>query len=126
MNIWFWPYLAGQGALAWEPGLGFYGTLERYWHFYTVTSLAWDAAAAMTNAALILLTGRVALRTFRRFEARLVGPEEFGSDRRWAAAHDPDPPADADHHDEDQHDERGGEGQSTALGGTGVAGPAQG
>ena len=68
----------------------FYGTLERYWHFYTVTSLAWDAAAAMTNAALILLTGRVALRTFRRFEARLVAPEEFGSDRRWAAAHDPD------------------------------------
>jgi energy-coupling factor transport system substrate-specific component len=126
MNIWFWPYLAGQGALAWEPGLGFGATLERYWHFYTVTSLAWDAAAALTNAALILLTGRVALRTFRRFEARLAGPEEFGSERRGAAAHDAHAAADPDDGDRAEDDERGGEGQAAALGGAGVTRSAEG
>jgi energy-coupling factor transport system substrate-specific component len=130
MNIWFWPYLAGQGALAWEPGLGLGGTLDRYWSFYSVTSLAWDAAAALTNAVLILITGRVALRTFRRFESRLVPsllleagrPSQTGR----AAPHDPYPSADADHGDDREHEQRGLEGQAAGLGRTGVATPSQG
>jgi energy-coupling factor transport system substrate-specific component len=113
MNIWFWPYLAGQGALAWEPGLGLSGTLERYWSFYTVTSLAWDAAAAFTNAVLILLTGRVALRSFRRFESRLrVGA---GSLEVGGSPQDAHPTAHADD-EEGAEDEQGrGEGQETLL-----------
>jgi len=129
MNIWFWPYLAGQGALAWEPGLGLEGTLERYWSFYTVTSLAWDAAAALTNAALILVTGRVALRTFRRFEARLspgvVLEDEPGSEGVGAAAHDAQAATDADHHDRAEDDQGRLERQPAGLGGTGVGGAAE-
>ena len=46
-------------------------TLHHYWSFYVATSLAWDAASALTNAALILLTGAVLMRTLRRFAHRL-------------------------------------------------------
>jgi energy-coupling factor transport system substrate-specific component len=124
MNIWFWPFLAGSGALAWEPGLGLRGTLDRYWAFYVVTSLAWDAAAAVTNAVLILLTGRVALRTFRRFEARLrVGT---GSDAARPAPHDPEAADDADHGHDPQHDERGRERAATGVGVTLLGHPAEG
>ena len=70
MNLWFWPFARG-GALDWHPGLGFTETLHRYWSFYVATSLGWDAAAAITNAALILITGAALLRTLRRFAHRL-------------------------------------------------------
>ena len=70
MNLWFWPFERG-GALDWRPGMGFAGTLHRYWSFYVATSLAWDAASALTNAALILVTGFVVLRSLRRFAHRL-------------------------------------------------------
>jgi energy-coupling factor transport system substrate-specific component len=70
MNLWFWPFARG-GALDWHPGLGFAATLHRYWSFYVATSLGWDAAAAITNAAIILLTGLALLRTLRRFSHRL-------------------------------------------------------
>ena len=70
MNLWFWPFARG-GALDWHPGLGFGATLSRYWSFYVATSLGWDAAAAITNALLILVTGAALLRTLRRFAHRL-------------------------------------------------------
>jgi energy-coupling factor transport system substrate-specific component len=70
MNLWFWPFARG-GTLDWHPGLGFAATLDRYWSFYVATSLGWDAAAAVTNALLILLTGAALLRTLRRFAHRL-------------------------------------------------------
>ena len=71
MNLWFWPFTVGQGDLAWSPDLGFAGTLRRYWSFYVVTSLGWDAAAAVTNAVLVAITGVALLRTMRRFSVRL-------------------------------------------------------
>jgi energy-coupling factor transport system substrate-specific component len=71
MNLWFWPFSAGQGDLSWSPGLGLAATLHRYWSFYAVTSFGWDAAGALTNAALILLTGRALLPSLRRFAVRL-------------------------------------------------------
>jgi energy-coupling factor transport system substrate-specific component len=70
MNIWFWPFARG-GALDWHPGLGFTATLARYWSFYVATSLGWDAAGAVTNALLVLVTGAALLRTLRRFAHRL-------------------------------------------------------
>ena len=57
--------------MAWHPGLGVGGTLHRYWSFYVTTSLAWDAAGALTNAMLIILTARPLLRTLRRFAHHL-------------------------------------------------------
>jgi energy-coupling factor transport system substrate-specific component len=76
MNLWFWPFERG-GALDWHPGLGLGATLHRYWQFYVATSLGWDAAAAITNAILILITGLVLMRTFRRFAHRLDPAVEF-------------------------------------------------
>ncbi len=57
--------------LDWHPGLGVGATLDRYWSFYVATSLGWDAAAAITNALLILVTGYALMRTLRRFAHRL-------------------------------------------------------
>ena len=76
MNLWFWPFARG-GALDWHPGLDLAETLHRYWQFYVATSLGWDAAAAITNAALILLTGLALMRTLRRFAHRLEPAVEF-------------------------------------------------
>ena len=71
MNLWFWPFQRDGGALSWDPALSLAQTLHHYWSFYVATSLAWDAASALTNAALILLTGAVLMRTLRRFAHRL-------------------------------------------------------
>jgi energy-coupling factor transport system substrate-specific component len=76
MNLWFWPFARG-GALDWEPGLGLGATLDRYWSFYVATSLPWDAAAAITNAAIILVVGVALMRTLRRFAHRLEPAVEF-------------------------------------------------
>ena len=51
--------------------LGFVGTVGHYWSFYVATSFAWDAAGALANALLILVTGVALLRAFRRFSHRL-------------------------------------------------------
>jgi len=71
MNLSFWPYLAGDGPLAWRPGLGFVTTAQHYWSFYVTTSFAWDAAGAATNAVLILSLGPALLAAFGRAAARL-------------------------------------------------------
>jgi len=71
MNLWFWPFQRDGGALSWDPALSLAQTLHHYWSFYVATSLAWDAASALTNAVLILLTGVVLMRTLRRFAHRL-------------------------------------------------------
>lgn len=70
LNLWFWPFERG-GALDWHPGLSLGATLHRYWQFYVATSLPWDAAAAVTNAVIIVLTGLVLMRSLRRFAHRL-------------------------------------------------------
>lgn len=71
MNLWFWPFAVGQGPLSYEPGMSAGSTLARYWSFYVATSLAWDAAAALANAVLLLLTGRPLLASMRRVACRL-------------------------------------------------------
>lgn len=76
MNLWFWPFARG-GALDWDPALDLAGTLHRYWQFYVATSLGWDAAAATANAALVLVTGLVLMRSLRRFAHRLDPAVEF-------------------------------------------------
>jgi energy-coupling factor transport system substrate-specific component len=71
MNIYFWPFQTGDSGLAWQPGLSFTETLQRYWTFYVLSgSLAWDALRALSTAGLILALGRPLLRELRRFYAR--------------------------------------------------------
>jgi energy-coupling factor transport system substrate-specific component len=69
MNIYFWPF-GGAGPLGWQPGLSFAETLQRYWAYYVVQSLAWDALRAISTAVLIALLGRPLLRLLRRFRSR--------------------------------------------------------
>jgi hypothetical protein len=45
--------------------------LHHYYSFYVASSFAWDAAGALANAILIVLTGRAVLRSLRRFAGRL-------------------------------------------------------
>lgn len=80
MNLWFWPFAVGEGSLSWQPGLDFGATVSRYWSFYVATSLAWDAAAALTNAVLIVLTGRPLLASLRRVACRLDPVVELEDD----------------------------------------------
>ncbi len=42
-----------------------------YWSYYVATSFAWDAAGALFNALLILVTGAAILPSLRRFAHRL-------------------------------------------------------
>jgi energy-coupling factor transport system substrate-specific component len=71
LNLWSWPFLQGDGPTQWRPGLGFGATLQHYWAYYVATSFAWDAAGALFNALLILLTGAALLPSLRRFAHRL-------------------------------------------------------
>jgi len=71
MNLYFWPFSAGQSGLAWQPGLSLAETGRRYWAFYVVLgSLAWDTLRAISTSLLILLLGRPLLRELRRFYGR--------------------------------------------------------
>lgn len=69
MNLWFWPF-APPGELGWLPGSGLAATIQQYFRFYIVTSLAWDAVRALGNVILIALLGRVVLKELRRFRER--------------------------------------------------------
>ena len=71
MNLWFWPFQRNGGELDWIPGSSLGATLRHYWSFYVATSYPWDAASALANVVLILLTGTAVLATLRRFAHRL-------------------------------------------------------
>jgi len=72
MNLWQWPFIMGPQAQSWAAGLGITETLQRYLAFYLVTSLVWDAIAAMGNAVLMLAFGAPALKALRRFQNRFA------------------------------------------------------
>jgi energy-coupling factor transport system substrate-specific component len=77
MNLWSWPFLQGDGPTLWKPGLGFAATLDHYWSYYVATSFAWDAAGALANVVLVLMTGVPLLRALRRNAHRLDPVVEF-------------------------------------------------
>jgi energy-coupling factor transport system substrate-specific component len=70
MNLWQWPFIAGPQSQSYVTGLGFLATMRHYLAFYLVTSLVWDAVAAIGNGLLILALGIPALRALRRFRQR--------------------------------------------------------
>ncbi len=85
MNLWQWPFIAGPQNQSYAAGIGFFATLQHYLAFYLVTSLLWDAVAAIGNVLLLLTLGKPALRALRRFRQRF----EFS----YAAAEDLPPAA---------------------------------
>lgn len=70
MNLWQWPFIAGPSAQSWQPGVGIWGTVQRYAVFYLATSLVWDTVAALGNTFLLLAFGAPTLRALRRFQQR--------------------------------------------------------
>ncbi len=70
MNLWQWPFMMGPVSQSYVAGSGFIATLRHYLAFYLVTSLVWDAMAALGNVLLILALGAPALRALRRFKQR--------------------------------------------------------
>jgi energy-coupling factor transport system substrate-specific component len=71
MNLYFWPFVTGGQDQYYQAGLGLGEILKRYAAFYVVTSLWWDAARAMGNAALIVALGPAIIKTLQRFKRRL-------------------------------------------------------
>jgi energy-coupling factor transport system substrate-specific component len=70
MNVYFWPFIAGQAALSWQPGAGWQAALTRYLAFYLATSLLWDLARGLGNVVFMLAVGLPVLRTLVRFRTR--------------------------------------------------------
>ena len=70
-NLWFWPFLKADSAIAWSPNAGAAANMVRYARFYLVTSLAWDSGRAIVNAVLIVALGRPVGSLLERFRARL-------------------------------------------------------
>lgn len=71
MNLYFWPFVAGGQDQFYQSSLGLGEVLKRYAAFYVVTSLWWDAARAVGNAALIVAVGPAIIKTLQRFKRRL-------------------------------------------------------
>ncbi len=70
MNLYFWPFVLGNEASHWLPGLGVMENLTRYVTFYLATSAVWDVSQAVGNAILLLVLTTPVLRVLTRFRDR--------------------------------------------------------
>ncbi len=79
LNLSFWPFALGEGTtLSFVPGAPVADNLTRLVLFSLATSLGWDVGRAVTTVVLVLATGPVLLRVFRRAarRAQFVQPQE--------------------------------------------------
>jgi energy-coupling factor transport system substrate-specific component len=76
MELWFWPFVTGGSALAWDPTAGAITNLHHYLSFYLVDGFAWDTFRAVGNAVLVIAIGRPVLaaldRAARRMQLRVI------------------------------------------------------
>lgn len=71
MDLYFWPLVAtGAPGATWAPGLGVRASVARFYRFYVLTSLPWDAMGALTNSVAILAMGRPVAKLMCRFRDR--------------------------------------------------------
>ncbi|WP_204455128.1 ECF transporter S component [Actinokineospora baliensis] len=71
LNLSFWPFALGSGTtLSFVPGDPIADNLTRLFLFSLATSLGWDIGRAITTVVLVLATGPVLLRVFRRAARR--------------------------------------------------------
>jgi energy-coupling factor transport system substrate-specific component len=78
LNLSFWPFAIGTGtAVSFVPGDPVMDNLARLVTFSLATSLGWDIGRAITTVVLILATGTVLLRVFRRAARRAVWDRAF-------------------------------------------------
>ena len=73
LNLSFWPFAIGTGtAVSFVPGDPVMDNLARLVTFSLATSLGWDIGRAITTVVLVLATGTVLPRVFRRAARRAV------------------------------------------------------
>ena len=72
MNLWQWPFITGPQGQSWIAGSSLGVTIQHYLAFYLVTSLVWDAIAALGNVLLLFAFGAPTLRALRRFQQRFA------------------------------------------------------
>lgn len=70
VNLYFWPFFAGDSALTWQPGEGWQTAVAHYSAFYLTTSLIWDLLRSFGNVALIIFLGLPMVRALGRFRDR--------------------------------------------------------
>jgi energy-coupling factor transport system substrate-specific component len=66
LNLWFWPFLATTGEIAFVAGAPVSENLGRLLAFTLATSLGFDIPRAIGTAALLLVLGRPARAALRR------------------------------------------------------------
>ena len=71
LNLYFWPFIAGEMALVSSESGGLLEIMARYGAFYVTTSLAWDLARGLGNGLLMLAIGIPAVKALSRFRDRL-------------------------------------------------------
>ncbi len=72
LNLWFWPFLATTGDIAFHAGEPITENLGRLLAFTLATSLGFDIPRAIGTAVLIALFGRRALAALRRTHRRAL------------------------------------------------------
>jgi energy-coupling factor transport system substrate-specific component len=70
LNLYFWPFFAGDMAISWQAGMDLGDGLAKYSVFYMTTSFAWDLVRAFGNALLVLALGIPVIRALERFRDR--------------------------------------------------------
>jgi energy-coupling factor transport system substrate-specific component len=70
LNLYFWPFVAGENSamIAAEGGIG--DTLASYGAFYMATSFVWDISRSLGNIVLIIALGIPAIQAMTRFRDR--------------------------------------------------------
>lgn len=81
MNLWFYPFQAGDPAQSWQAGLSFELGVQRYLVFYLATSFIWDVFAALGNILLLGLFGIPTLKALHRFKKRFLFSTALTTDR---------------------------------------------
>lgn len=71
LNLYFWPFIAGDVGLSSAEQGGLLQIAAQYGTFYLTTSLVWDVVRGLGNAALMLAIGIPAIKALSRFRDRL-------------------------------------------------------
>ena len=72
LNLWFWPFLATTGEIAFVAGAPISENLGRLLAFTLATSLGFDIPRAVGSAVLLIVVGVPALTALRRTHRRAV------------------------------------------------------
>jgi energy-coupling factor transport system substrate-specific component len=89
MNLWTWPFVTGlRSSISYVPGDPVIENLQRFVAFTLTTSLGFDIPRALTNAALVAVTGRPVLLALRRASRRAAFAEPVSFEPSTEASRD--------------------------------------